>query len=120
MASINCTAGRVLTASTCTTANALGGTIESSGSAAFTTIECDGSGSFDHRSSGTVTTLNVYDGVFDHRANETAGFTLTNATVYAGGQIFGDGALNNVTYTNGVSMQGGRASFPVGSTVSVS
>lgn len=120
LTTINCTAGRVLTASTCTTANALGGTIESSGSAAFTTIECDGSGKFDHRSSGTVTTLNVYDGIFDHRANETAGFTLTNATVYAGGQILGNGALNNVTYTNGVSMQGGRASFPVGSTVSVS
>ena len=67
-----------------------------------------------------MTTLNVYDGTFDHRQNETAGFTLTNATVYAGGKIRGDGSLDNVTYTNGVSLQGGQASFPIGSTVSVS
>ena len=120
LATINCSSGMVVAGSTCTTANALGGTIQSSGTAAFTNVECDGSGVFDHRSSGTVTTVNVYDGTFDHRANETAGFTLTNATVYAGGQIRGDGALDNVTYTNGVSLQGGQAAFPVGSTVSVS
>lgn len=120
LTTINCTLGQVLTASTCTTANALGGKIQSSGTSAFTTIECDGSGIFEHLSSGTVTTLNVYDGTFDHRQNETAGFTLTNATIYTGGQIRGDGSLDNVTYTNGVSLQGGQASFPVGSTVSVS
>jgi hypothetical protein len=120
LTTINCTSGQVLTASTCTSANAFGGTIKSSGTAAFTNIDCDGSGSFEHLSSGTVTNLEVFDGTFDHRQNETAGFTLTNATVFAGGKIRGDGSLDNVTYTNGVSLQGGQASFPIGSTVSVS
>jgi hypothetical protein len=120
LATINCTSGQVLVASTCTTANALGGTITSSGTAAFTNVECDGLGSFEHLSSGTITNLEVYNGTFDHRANETAGFTLTNATVYRGGEIRGDGSLDNVTYTNGVSLQGGLATFPIGSTVTIS
>ena len=120
LTTINCSRGEVLVASSCTTANALGGTITSSGTAAFTNVECDGDGSFNHLSSGTITNLDVYHGVFDHRLNETAGFTLTNATIYRGGEIRGDGSLDNVTYTNGVSLQGGQATFPIGSTVSVS
>lgn len=120
LADLVCSSGTLQTSTTATTASALGGTIRTQGSAAITTAEVDSSGVFDHRSSGTITTLNVYDGIFDHRSNETAGFTLTNASVFTGGQILGDGPLDNVTYTNGISMQGGRATFPIGSSVSVS
>ena len=120
LTTINCTRGEVQVASSCTNANAIGGAITSSGTAAFTNVECDGDGSFKHLSSGTVTSLEVYHGTFDHRSNETAGFTLTNATIYQGGEIRGDGSLDNVTYTNGVSLQGGQATFPIGSTVSIS
>ena len=120
LADLVCSSGTIQTSTTATTASALGGTIRTQGSAAITTAEVDSNGLFDHRSIGTITTLNVYDGIFDHRSNETAGFTLTNASVFTGGQILGDGPLDNVTYTNGISMQGGRATFPIGSSVSVS
>ena len=101
------------------TADVVGGSVQTSGSAAFPTITIDTGGSVDYRSSGTVTTLNIYDGVFSSRDNETAGFTITTVNNYSGGRLLLDSALNNATVTNPISMLGGDASFAVGSTISL-
>ena len=112
--------GLIKIGSNATTVEVVGGQVRTSDAATFTTVEVDGNGDFDYRSSGTITTLNVYEGTFTHLQNETSGFTITNASVYSGGAIRGDGVLNNVTYTNGINMRGGTATVPVGSTISLS
>jgi hypothetical protein len=112
--------GDIKIGSNATTVEVVGGQVVTSDAATFTTVEVDADGTFDHRSTGTITTLNVYEGAFSHLLNETSGFTITNASVYSGGAIRGDGVLNNVTYTNGINMRGGTATVPVGSTISLS
>jgi hypothetical protein len=120
LANITASEGTVECASSISgTVNVLGGTVQTSGTAAFPTITIDTGGSVDYRSSGTVTTLNIYDGVFSSRDNETAGFTITNVNNYSGGRLLLDSALNNSTVTNAIQMLGGDASFPVGSTISL-
>jgi len=120
LANITASEGTIECASTISgTANVLGGTVQTSGSAAFPTITIDTGGSVDYRSSGTVTTLNIYDGVFSSRDNETAGYTITTVNNYSGGRLLLDSALNNATVSNPISMLGGDASFSVGSTISL-
>jgi len=120
LANISVTEGTIACASTISgTASVIGGTLQTSGTSAYPTIEIDTDGSCDYRSSGTVTTLNIFDGVFTSRDNETAGFTITTANNHSGGRLLLDGALNNATVTNPISMLGGDASFAVGSTISL-
>ena len=120
LANLTVTEGTVACASTISgTASVIGGTLQTSGTSAYPTIEIDTDGSCDYRSSGTITTLNIFDGVFSSRDNETAGFTITTANNYSGGRLLLDSALNNATVTNPISMLGGDASFAVGSTISL-
>lgn len=120
LANITVTEGTIACASTISgTASVIGGTLRTSGTSAYPTIEIDTDGSCDYRSSGTITTLNVFDGVFSSRDNETAGFTITTANNYSGGRLLLDSALNNAAVTNPISMLGGDASFAVGSTISL-
>lgn len=120
LANITVTEGTIACASTISgTASVIAGTLRTSGTSAYPTIEIDTDGSCDYRSSGTITTLNVFDGVFSSRDNETAGFTITTANNYSGGRLLLDSALNNAAVTNPISMLGGDASFAVGSTISL-
>lgn len=120
LSNITVTEGTIACASTISgTASVIGGTLRTSGTSAYPTIEIDTDGSCDYRSSGTITTLNVFDGVFSSRDNETAGFTITTANNYSGGRLLLDSALNNAAVTNPISMLGGDASFAVGSTISL-
>jgi hypothetical protein len=120
LANISVTEGTIACASTISgTASVIGGTLRTSGTSVYPTIEIDTDGSCDYRSSGTITTLNIFDGVFTSRDNETAGFTITTANNYSGGRLLLDSALNNATVTNPISMLGGDASFAVGSTISL-
>ena len=120
LANLTVTEGTITCASTISgTASVIGGTLQTSGTSAYPTIEIDTDGSCDYRSSGTITTLNIFDGVFTSRDNETAGFTITTANNYSGGRLLLDSALNNAAVTNPISMLGGDASFAVGSTISL-
>ena len=120
LASLTISEGTVESSSSISgTASVVGGTLRTLGTSAYPTVEIDTGGSVDYRSSGTITTLNIFDGVFSSRDNQTAGFTITNADVHSGGRLLLDSALNNATVTNAIDMLGGDASFAVGSVISL-
>lgn len=85
---------------------------------AVTTINVGGVGTYNHQSSGTITTLNLFSGTFTPQ-NNRSGFTLTTANVYAspttnfftkwGGVSFTPGTLN--TFGDVEQKVGGSSSF---------
>jgi hypothetical protein len=120
LANITSSEGVLKLASTVSSAvNVYGGNVTISGTASVGTLEIDGGGVADYTSSGTITTLTVFDGVFSARDNGSASYTVTNATVHSAGRLDVDSALNNGVYTNPISMLGGTARFPVGSTITL-
>ncbi len=117
---ITASSGHVKLASNCTTVDVLGGQLTTSDSAAITTMEVDGGGTVEHNTSGTLTTLELYEGTFNTRQNESTSYTVTNATVYTSGRLFIDSPINNGVFTNPVLFLGGQSRFPLGATVTFS
>lgn len=94
------TGGKVETNSAITTDTINGGT-RTYYAGAVTTLTHNG-GMIDYRSSATITTLNGYGGTFD-ASNNVAGFTITNATLYAG-YSYSD-PNKKATWTNPVAIK---------------
>lgn len=120
LANVTITQGTLNLASDVSTKlEAFGGTVVTSGTSAITAMDIDGNCSVQHNTSGTLGTLEVFDGTFTTRDNSTDGFTVTNATIHTSGKFNVDGVLNNGTFTNPISFLGGSAKFPIGSTITL-
>jgi hypothetical protein len=76
-------------------------------------------GTMEYNGSGTLSTLVVYSGFFDLRANSAGSVTVSAATIY-GGTLSDRGGLTNVTYTAGIIAHGGLVETDSGYTVAVS
>lgn len=120
LANVTITQGTLQLASNVTTKlEAFGGRVITSGSAAITALDIDGNCAVEHNASGTLGTLEIYDGLFSTRDNSNDSYTVTNATVHTLGKFYVDSVLNNGTFTNPVSFLGGQGRFPIGSTITL-
>lgn len=67
----------------------------------------------------TITTLTVYDGLFDSRDSTSATFTVTNTTLF-NGSINERSGLNNATWTNPINYEGdGEFLYDIGREITV-
>lgn len=100
--------GTITTAETFTTADVSGGALELTSAAAATTINLTGSGTLRHNSTGTVTTLNVFDRacLATTAGNSTStGAVFTNTVLYDG-QIDERNGAATTTFSNGITING--------------
>ena len=67
-----------------------------------------------------ITTLNLYNGLFDSRDSLAPTFTVTNTTVHEGGIIDERSGLENATWTNPLSLEGGEVRYDSGRQVTIS
>jgi hypothetical protein len=114
VATILMDSGEITTAETITTADVSGGRLVLTGSAGATTVNLNGSGQLDHNSSGTVTTVNVFDvnSSASTANNATAsGATFTNTNLFDGTVDERNGA-SNTTFSNGIVVNGSGTIFP--------
>ncbi len=81
-----------------TTLTMIGGTATTIGAGAFTTMTVQGGSTVYHRSTGTITTLNVYPGATADFSLDLRARTVTNCTVYSGGSLIDP--EKTVTFTN--------------------
>lgn len=68
----------------------------------------------------TITTLNLYSGLFDSRDSTAPEFTVTNTTVHESGVIDERSGLENATWTNAIAMEGGEVRYDSGRSVTIS
>jgi hypothetical protein len=120
LANVTISQGTLLLASNVSTKlEALGGRVVTSGTAAVTALDIDGNATVEHNASGTLGTLEIFDGLFTTRDNSNDSYTVTNATVHTLGKFHVDSVLNNGTFSNPVSFLGGQGRFPIGSTITL-
>ena len=73
----------------------------------YVAIDVEPGGLVAYNSSGTLTTLISFGGLFDGRANASGSVTITNATIHELATIDLQSGLRNFVLTNGVSYKGG-------------
>jgi hypothetical protein len=56
----------------------------------------------------TITTLVIYDGLFDSRESTSPAYTITNCTVHEQGILDERSGLANAIYTNPINCEGGE------------
>ena len=103
-----------------TKADVLGGMLTVKGTATCAALDNHVTGLTTYNSSGTLTSLIVYGGKFDLSASTASSVTITNATLYEGATIDERSGLNNVVYTNGITMRGGVVLTDIARTLTVS
>ena len=67
----------------------------------------------------TITTLTLYNGLFDSKNSTSPAFTITNATVHEGGLIDERSGLENAVWTNPVAVEGGDIRYDSGRSVTI-
>jgi hypothetical protein len=67
-----------------------------------------------------ITTLNLYNGLFDSRDSLSPTFTVTNTTVHEGGIIDERSGLENATWTSPLNLEGGEVRYDSGRQVTIS
>ena len=67
----------------------------------------------------TITTLSIYSGLFDSRESLAPAFTITNTTLHEGGIIAERSGLENATWTNPISIEGGEVRYDTGREVTI-
>lgn len=67
----------------------------------------------------TITALNLYSGLFDSKDSTSPTYTITDATVHENGTIDERSGLENATYTNPVSIEGGEIRYDSGRSVTI-
>lgn len=67
-----------------------------------------------------LTTLTMYGGFFDMRGSASPSHTITNATLYSGALVDERNGLQNTTWTNAISLQGGIIKADAGRTLAIS
>lgn len=100
--------GEVLAESAFVTLNVSGGRLRHL-AGAVTTCNLRGNGRVEYAGSGTLTTLNLFDGFFDLASSEAKTVTITNAVEIYAGVLDERGALANVVYSGNVNLHGGEA-----------
>jgi len=55
----------------------------------------------------TITTLTIYNGLFDSTDSTAPAFTITNTTVHESGRLDERSGLSNIAFTNPIAMEGG-------------
>lgn len=98
--------GDVESKSTFATLNISGGKYRVTKDATCTAANVRGSGRLEYATSGTLTTLNLYDGFVDLASSEAKNCTITNCTVWSG-VLDEAGAITNFAYTNDITLHGG-------------
>jgi len=68
----------------------------------------------------TITTLTIYSGLFDSRDSTAPTFTITNSTIHENGTLDERSGLENATFTNPISIEGGQVRYDTGRTVTIS
>jgi len=68
----------------------------------------------------TITTLNIFAGLFDSSDSTAPAFTITNTTLHEGGSINERSGLENATWTNPINMEGGEVIYDSGRQVTIS
>ena len=96
-----------------------GGEFTQYATAALTAVNVYGASTFNHKGTGTITTLTVSNGSAVFRDNQSDGVTVTNATIN-GGTIDLSSSLQNITFTNNIISNGGAVLPPLGGTVAIS
>ena len=67
----------------------------------------------------TITALNIYSGLFDAKDSTSPTYTITDATVHENATIDERSGLENATYTNPVSIEGGEIRYDSGRSVTI-
>tara|TARA_R110000824_G_scaffold161138_4_gene336351 strand:+ start:4110 stop:4961 length:852 start_codon:yes stop_codon:yes gene_type:complete len=68
----------------------------------------------------TITSLNIYSGLFDSRDSTAPAFTVTNTLLHEGGTIDERSGLENAIWTNALAMEGGEVRYDSGRQVTIS
>ena len=110
--------GSLKNSAPCTTINLYGGRFTQESTGAITTLNTYGTSFASIEGSGTVTTLNIFDGYVWMQNNGSDGITVTNCTV-GGGTLDLKSSLRNITFTNDILNKGGVIKPPLASTVSL-
>jgi len=93
--------------------------LNSAGTTASITMY-DGTCKYKVTGATTLTTLLMYGGFFDMRGSIAPTHTITDATLYSGSMIDERNGLENTTYTNPITMNGGIVKCDNGRSVTVS
>ena len=67
----------------------------------------------------TITALNLYSGLFDAKDSTSPTYTITDATVHENGTINEASGISNATWTNPISMEGGKILYDSGRSVTI-
>ena len=67
----------------------------------------------------TITALNIYSGLFDSKDSTSPTYTITDATVHENGTINEASGISNATWTNPISMEGGKILYDSGRSVTI-
>lgn len=102
----------------CTTARVYGGKLNIKSAAALTTAEVFGNGKIKDTGTGTITTLTIFGGIAEFDENASDGVTVTNCTINDGILDLST-ALQNITFTNAIVVNGGDILPPIGSSLTV-
>lgn len=102
----------------CTTARSYGGTLNVKAASAITTAEVFGNGRIVDTGTGTITTLTLYGGSAEFSNNASDGVTVTNCAVN-NGTLDLSTSLQNITFTNDITVNGGTVLPPLGSTLGI-
>ena len=103
-----------------TKADVLGGMLTVKGTATCAALDNHVTGLTTYDSSGTLTTLIVYGGKVDFSSSTASSITVTTATLFEGATIDERSGLNNVVWTNGITMRGGVVLTDIARTLTVS
>ncbi len=96
------------------TITVFGGSLESDHTGTVTTLEIyDGLVRWSPSADCTITTLTVYGGKFDASESTTPTYTVTDTTVHAQGVIDERSGLLNATWSNSVLMEGGQVLYDI-------
>jgi hypothetical protein len=112
--------GRVTISSNCSgTTDVLGGVLTIDGAATVGTLEVHPSGVVVHKTSGAMTTTNLY-GRIDGRENTNSSATFTTLNIFEGAELNIQSGLGNFLFSNPINYNGGVALFHPGSSITVS
>jgi hypothetical protein len=118
---ITMSTGDITTSSNIATkANVLGGMLTVKGTATCAALDNHVTGLTTYNSSGLLGALIVYGGKVDFSSSTASSITVTTAVLYEGATIDERSGLNNVIYTNGITMRGGVVLTDIARTLTVS
>ena len=102
----------------CATARVYGGVLNVKAAATITQAEVFGNGNINDTGTGTITALTLYGGSVGFSNNASDGVTVTNCTVN-NGTLDLSTSLQNITFTNAITVNGGAVLPPLGSSLGI-